>query len=229
MSRPLADERFLRKVADKSPHPEIGGAATLTLAKRLADAGDPAQAENLLDRLLKDKRLAKLHASAEDVLFDLRHLSVGKVVPDVEGWDLDDKPMKLSDYRGKAVMLVFWATWCGPCMAMIPHERELAKRYAGRPFAIVGVSGADLEEKVKQAVKEEQITWRSFKDYLLKEKREISRRWNIAGWPTVYFLDHRGVIRLRFSGNPADTAPLDKFLDDLVKEAEEQLKEAAGR
>jgi hypothetical protein len=105
-------------------------------------------------------------------------------------------------------------------MAMIPHERELAKRYAGRAFAIVGVNGSDFEGKAQKAVKEEQITWRSFKDYLLKEKRAISRCWNVSGWPTVYVLDHRGAIRLKFSGKPEDTAPLDKLLDDLVKQAE---------
>jgi thiol-disulfide isomerase/thioredoxin len=224
--RGLANEGLLRKVAEKSPDPEVRGTATLALAKRLAGSNHTAEAEKLLEQLLKDKQLAKLHGSAKDVLFDLQHLAVGKVVPEVEGVDLDDKAMKLSDYRGKVVMLVFWATWCGPCMAMIPHERELAKRYAGRPFAIVGVSGTDFEGNAQKAVKEKQISWRSFKDYLLKEKREISRCWNVSGWPTVFVLDHRGVIRLKFSGKPEDTGPLDKLLDDLVKKAEAELKEA---
>jgi hypothetical protein len=66
--------------------------------------------------------------------------------------------------------------------------------------------------------------WRSFKDYLLKGKREISRRWNIAGWPTVYVVDHRGVIQLKFGGKPEDIAPLDKLLDNLVKQAEAEPK-----
>jgi len=119
-------------------------------------------------------------------------------------------------------------------MAMIPHERELAKRYAKRPFAIVGVNGAERDEEtvrkaVKEHVKEHQIAWRSFKDYMLKEKREISRCWNVSGWPTVFVLDHRGVIRLKFSGKPGDTAPLDKLLDGLVKKAEADAKEGSGR
>jgi thiol-disulfide isomerase/thioredoxin len=230
ISRGLADEALLRKVAEKSTDPDIRGTATLGLAKYLAGSDHPAEAEKLSEKVLKDKRLAKLHGIAQDLLFELRNLAVGKVVPEVDGLDLDDKPMKLSEYRGKVVMLVFWATWCGPCMAMIPHERELAKRYAGRAFAVVGVNGAEQDEAtVRKAIKEKQITWRSFKDYLLKERREISRLWSVSAWPTAFVLDHRGVIRLKFSGKPEDTAPLDKLIDDLVKEAEAEQKEATKR
>ncbi len=55
------------------------------------------------------------------------NLVVGKPAPEIEGADMDGKPFKLSDYKGKVVVLVFWGTWCGPCMAQVPHERELVQ------------------------------------------------------------------------------------------------------
>src|SRR5262249_39544298 len=97
----------------------------------LAHGNRANEAEPLLEKIMQDKEQDKLKKGAEALLYEIRHLSVGKVVPEVEGWDREDQPMKLSEYRGKAVMLVVWATWCGPCMAMVPHERELAARYAG--------------------------------------------------------------------------------------------------
>jgi thiol-disulfide isomerase/thioredoxin len=243
VGRPNADEKFLRAVATKSPHAEARARAALALATLLARADRPREAEALLDKILQDKEAAKLShhhgnlgKAAEDLRFEIRHLSPGKAAPELEGVDQDDKPLKLSDYRGKVVLLVFWATWCGPCMAMVPHERELVKRYAGRPFAVVGVNGdgdiayppgekpIDNKAKVKAIMKREGITWRSFRDALKDPVTNrwqvpgISRKWNVDGWPTVFVIDHQGVIRHRFLGVP-DKADLDAAVKKLVAAA----------
>jgi thiol-disulfide isomerase/thioredoxin len=191
-------------------------------AKRLARADRAQEAEAICQRIISEKELTALHRDAEDLLFEIRHLTVGRVVPEVEGVDLDDKPMKLSEYRGKAVLLVFWGTWCGPCMAMVPHERKLAARYAGQPFQIVGIN-QDEEGKAQKAVQKEQITWRSFKDYLMKENRQISHRWNVHSWPTVLLIDHEGVIRHKFIGRPEEKE-LDTAVEGLVTAAGSALK-----
>jgi hypothetical protein len=88
--------------------------------KRLREA-DPVQlekeAERLLERVvkefanLKDARRRTLGTVAESELFELRNLSIGKIAPDIEGEDIDGKPFKLSDYRGKVVVLDFWGHW----------------------------------------------------------------------------------------------------------------------
>ena len=67
------------------------------------------------------------------------NLAVGKPAPEIDGPGLDGHPLKLSDYRGKVVVLVFWGSWCGPCMLQVPHERELAERHKDEPFALLGV------------------------------------------------------------------------------------------
>jgi hypothetical protein len=78
---------------------------------------------------------------------------------------------------------------------MYPHERSLVKRLEGKPFALLGVN-SDRKERLKQVLQKESMTWRSWWDGG-DTRGPIARRWNVRGWPTIYVLDHRGVIRYR--------------------------------
>ena len=100
---------------------------------------------------------------------------------------------------------------------MYPHERSLVQRLENRPFAIIGVnSDADLE-KLKPRLAKEQITWRSFWNGPLGTGGPISEEWNVYGWPTIYVIDHLGVIRHK---NLRQEKELDAALEKLVEEAE---------
>lgn len=108
-------------------------------------------------------------------------------------------------------------------MAMYPHERSLVKRLTDKPFALVGVnSDKDLDE-LKTVLKDENISWRSFTNGPLGTGGPISQAWNVRGWPTMYLIDHKGVIRHRFLGNPGNEK-LDGFIEKLVAEAEKDAK-----
>jgi AhpC/TSA family len=116
-------EALLRDLAADSPHAAVRGQATFTLASRLqGQAGGDAQklkeAEQLFEKVVNTKEFAELKwfrgtlgKSAEGALFEMRHLAVGKAVPDIEGEDTDGKKFKLSDYKGKVVVLDFWGHW----------------------------------------------------------------------------------------------------------------------
>lgn len=174
------------------------------LVKRLKDADTAKllrEADEAFARVEKDYPLVgykktNLGKAAASELFELRNLAVGKVVPDLEGDDTAGKKLKLSDYRGKVVVLVFWGTWCPHCMAMVPTERALVKRYEGQPFAMVGVNSDIDLDKLKPALVKHGITWRSFYDGPTTDG-PIASRWNVQGWPEVYVLDAKGVIRHR--------------------------------
>ena len=91
-------------------------------------------------------------ALAEAALFELRNLAVGKPAPDIEGEDVHGKRFKLSDYRGKVIVLSFSGNWCGPCRAMYPLERELVSRLKDRPFAMLGVNTDPERETLRKSI-----------------------------------------------------------------------------
>jgi len=104
---------------------------------------------------------------------------------------------------------------------MYPHERSLVSEYASRPFAIIGVNSDDDREVLKERILEESITWRSFWNGG-STRGPISTTWNVSGWPTLYLIDHEGVIRHKgLRGDKLDTA-----LEELVPKAEEALKKS---
>jgi thiol-disulfide isomerase/thioredoxin len=146
-------------------------------------------------------------------LYDLEHLSVGKVAPEIEGEDLEGNKLKLSDYRGRIVVLSFWASWCGPCMQRVPSEIKLAERMKGKPFALVGVNGDAVKSDAKRAVEKESISWPSFWN---KEGSDgpVPTIWNIHGWPSVFVLDAKGIIRYKDEGEDMDL--INQKVDQLV-------------
>ena len=97
---------------------------------------------------------------------------------------------------------------------MYPHERSLVKKMDGKPFALIGVNSDKNREQLKGRMVEEKISWRSFWDGGMEGP--IATAWNIQGWPTIYVLDHKGVIRAK----DLRDKDLEKMVDELVKEAE---------
>src|SRR5438034_3653273 len=102
---------------------------------------------------------------------------------------------------------------------MYPHERSLVEKLRDRPFAIIGVNSDASRELVKNISAREKLTWRSFWDGGSPDG-PIACRWNVEGWPTLYLIDHNGIIVRQ--GGPRDGE--DEILEQKVKEAEAVLK-----
>jgi thiol-disulfide isomerase/thioredoxin len=134
---------------------------------------------------------------------------------------VDGQKIKLSDYRGKVVFLDFWGTWCPPCMLMVPHERSLLGRVDGRPFAILGVNADKDRDLYRKVCRKMGISWPSF--FEGDVGGPIAGQFNLYNYPTVYLIDHRGVIRRKYR-EPPDEAALDRAVDRLVIEAESARK-----
>jgi hypothetical protein len=90
-------------------------------------------------------------------------------------------------------VLTFSTSKCGPCVAMYPQQRELIRKLADRPFALVGVNADDNVAPLKQAIESGEITWRCWWDGGLDGP--ITTRWGVSGIPEIYVLDPTGVIR----------------------------------
>src|SRR5438132_11864473 len=96
---------------------------------------------------------------------------------------------------------------------MYPHERSLVKRLEGKSFALIGVNSDSDRKQLKEVMKKEQITWRSFWDGG-KIGGPIATHWNVSGWPTIYVLDEKGIIRAKHLRGSS----LDKKVDELLNE-----------
>jgi thioredoxin family protein len=102
---------------------------------------------------------------------------------------------------------------------MFEHERSLVKRLENKPFALIGVNSDKDKAKLKEQNEKESITWRSFWNGPEGTQGPLSKKWNVQGWPTLYLVDHKGVIRHKWEGSPGDEV-MDKAIDALVAEAE---------
>jgi thiol-disulfide isomerase/thioredoxin len=223
---PISEEP-LRAVLKKNPHRQVQAHACVSLAlvlKRKADRSRPEQAalltteaEQLFERVARKYADVKSAASvARAELFQIQHLAIGKTMPDIRGTDGDNKEFKLSDYRGKVVVLSFWATWCKACMDLVPHERSLVKRLEGKPFALLGVNLDASRDVLKKSEEKHRITWRSFFD---GRDGPISKQHNLESMPTIYVLDAMGVIRYKGVRGEA----LDRAVDLLLAEREKRV------
>ena len=99
---------------------------------------------------------------------------------------------------------------------MYPHERSLVSKHKDKPFAIVGVNSDTDRKATLKTIKKEKITWRSFWNGPRGSRGDISSTWNVSGWPTVYVIDAKGVIRFK---NVFDK-DLDAAIDTLLAEVE---------
>ena len=97
---------------------------------------------------------------------------------------------------------------------MYPHERSLVKRLDGKPFALVGVNSDSDLTRLKTAIKTQGITWRSFLDG--GTDGPIATEWGINGWPSIFVIDAKGVIRFK----DVREQELDRAVDTLLREME---------
>lgn len=116
--------------------------------------------------------------------------------PDFTYPDLAGHPTALSSYRGKVVLLDFWATWCEPCQAEIPDLKKLYSDYRDKGFVVVGVAMDSMgREIVEPFVKANDV------DYpILVSKGEPPSGYPIIGFPTAFLIDRKGMVAQRYVG-----------------------------
>ncbi|HEV3136467.1 MAG TPA: TlpA disulfide reductase family protein [Pirellulales bacterium] len=159
---------------------------------------------------------------AEGLLDEIRNLAIGKPSPEIDGVGLDGQPLKLSDYRGKVVVLVFWGSWCGPCVADIPHERELVERLKGRPFVLLGVDCDEDPAAGRKVIESENVNWHNWYEPFGNESDgPLVERFHVRRFPSTFVLDAEGIICAKNSRGVG----LDQVVDKLVLELESRASQ----
>jgi len=120
-------------------------------------------------------------------------LVVGAKFPDFSETDVDDKPLALTDHKGKVVLIDFWATWCPPCRAEIPNVVATYKKYHAEGFDIIGVSLDQDREKLLGYTSQNEMTWPQFFDGQGWQNK-LAVKYGIESIPATYLLDGNGVI-----------------------------------
>lgn len=131
--------------------------------------------------------------------------------PDFTLEDLSGEPVRLSDYRGRPVLVNFWASWCEPCKVEFPLFEAARQRYAGTGLEILGVVHNDSAEAAAAFVAEEGAEWPT----LLDPDDAVWDAYGGLGVPTTFFIDREGVVRAVSYGPPL-SGSLDKQLDKIL-------------
>ena len=143
----------------------------------------------------------------------------------IDGTLLDGKPVDWESYRGKVVLVDFWATWCGPCRAEIPNVLEMYEAYHDKGFDVLGISLDDTAEAAQKYVAENKLPWSS-----IFPKNEDERGWNnplvayygITGIPTAILVDKDGKVVNRNARGPVLGEELEKLLGPPAEKAAEE-------
>jgi thiol-disulfide isomerase/thioredoxin len=117
--------------------------------------------------------------------------------------DINGKPLKLEDYRGKVVMVQFWATWCPPCRKEMPSMMRLQAKLAGKPFIILAVNMGETEKEVKDFLAQVNA------DFIIpmdSDGKAISA-WKVFVAPSTFLVDPKGNIRYALQGGAEWDAP----------------------
>jgi thiol-disulfide isomerase/thioredoxin len=166
-------------------------------AKRLEmvekQAGKEFVKERLTQAELAHRQLDQLKQTIRDKYGDLvNDLSNGKAAPEIKMQAVDGTEARLSALKGKVVVLDIWTTWCGPCKAMIPHEREMVERLKDKPFVLVSISADEKKETLTAFLAQEKMPWTHWWN---GQEGGIMDEWNVKYFPTTYVIDTLGVIR----------------------------------
>lgn len=142
-------------------------------------------------------------------------LARARTVPPFAVTTLDGQRISLDDLQGKVVLIDFWATWCAPCRASIPHLRDIARKFADDPLVVLSISIDRNENQWKEFVAKNEMTWPQYFDG--SADGSVARAFDVHAIPHTFTVDADGVLQDEQVGE----ASLEGKLKKLIKQARE--------
>ena len=206
----LPAEPVLKAVIEKNTHRDEKAAALYALgaihfknfdasADRDSAAASKSKALECFQQLYADYEDVtiqgfKLSDSVAKMFFEMTSLQVGCEAPEIEGKDADGVSFKLSDYRGKYVIVIFWGGWCHACHDTLPLMNQAAAQLKDKNAVVIGVN-TDIETEAKKALADYQVSFRNVLDNTSSGPN--TTLYNLRNFPTLYLIDPKGLIAIK--------------------------------
>jgi peroxiredoxin len=203
----------VEKKADEVAQARYLAASSYIALDRYDDAEETLK--DLVDMGSKaDPRILKMASTDLTRLSTLRKLKVGNPAIEISGVSSQGKRIKIADYRGKVVLLDFWAAWCMPCRMEMPNVVDVYQQFHEKGFEIVGVSLDSDKSQFESFVKTNRMTWPQI--YEGKGwQSDIGRLYGVTSIPATFLIDKQGKIRYKnVRGEKLKIA-----VEELLKEA----------
>lgn len=137
-------------------------------------------------------------------------LARARMAPPFAVTTTDGRRISMDDLQGKVVLLDFWATWCGPCRAALPHIRDIARRFQGQPLVILSVSLDPDERKWKEFIANNDMTWPQYRDGGFGGA--VAKMFGVNAIPHTFTIDADGVLQDEHIGDASIEGKLKKLL-----------------
>jgi len=164
----------------------------MIIADRLAEVGETDETKKIYDSLKKKLTFV----SDLDTILNIKRKQLfwfGRTPPELVGNDLNGKKIDLADYRGKIVLLEFWATWCGPCISQMPNMKRMYDQYHNQGLEIIGVNLDQNLEAAKSFIDQQQINWPHIADQATYRSVNANK-YNVKEIPATFLIGTNGKI-----------------------------------
>ncbi|TWF39885.1 peroxiredoxin [Chitinophaga polysaccharea] len=187
----LREQRHDRTKAYIIAHP--GSPVSVSMIADMAVIGEYAPLDSLYRKLTPEAQQTAAGKRLASRLAVLKRSAIGQPLIDFTQADVNGKPVRLSDYKGKYVLLDFWASWCGPCRAENPNVLKAYNQFKDKNFTVVGVSLDDKADKWKEAIEKDGMPWMQVSD-LKGFRNEVAQQYGIQAIPFSFLIDPQGII-----------------------------------
>ena len=143
--------------------------------------------------LPKSSKSYNLYSDIEDNLTALKSITSGNRAIDFNFTTLEGENINLDYFKGKVLMIDFWASWCGPCCKELPHVKELYEKYHKQGFEVLGISMDSKEDKWLAAIEKFKLKWHNYSE-LKKWDNAFAKKYFVRGIPYNVLIDQNGHI-----------------------------------